>query len=67
MVRSSSAIDLEMAGWVVLRSVGRLAHAAGLHHGHEDVQVVQLHSAADAIAQLHGGTHCRTGYDDIKT
>jgi hypothetical protein len=27
-----------------------LAHRAGLHHGHEDVQVLQLHSAADAIA-----------------
>jgi len=24
---------------------------------HEDVQVLQLHSAFDAIAQLHGGTH----------
>ena len=31
----------------------RLSHAAGLHDGHEDVQVLQLHPASDAIAQLH--------------
>ena len=36
---SSSAIDLEMCGWVVFRSRGRLPHAAGLHDGHQDVQV----------------------------
>jgi hypothetical protein len=36
-----------LTGVEVLR---RLAHAAGLHHGHEDVQVLQLHPAADAIA-----------------
>jgi hypothetical protein len=28
----------------------RLSHAAGLHNRHEDVQVLQLHPAADAIA-----------------
>jgi hypothetical protein len=34
-----------------------LAHTSGLHHGHEDVKVLQLHSASDAIVQLHGGTN----------
>src|SRR5215510_14779549 len=29
------------------------AHAAGLHDGHEDVEVLQLHTASDAVAQLH--------------
>jgi hypothetical protein len=28
-----------------------------LHHGHEHVQVLQLHPISDAIAQLHDGTH----------
>jgi hypothetical protein len=35
----------------------RLPHAAGLHHGHENVQVLQFHPASDAVAQLHGHTH----------
>ena len=46
---------------------GRLAHAAGLHDGHQDMEVVQLHPASDAIAQLHLGTHCKTVYSHIKT
>src|SRR5262249_7349115 len=39
----------------------RLPHAASLHHGHEDVEVLQLQPASDAIAQLHGGTHVDLG------
>ena len=39
---------------------GRLAHAAGLHDAHQDVEVVQLHPASDAIAQLHLGIPHRT-------
>jgi hypothetical protein len=35
---------------------GRLAHVAGLHYGHEDMKVVQLHPDTDAVAQLHFGT-----------
>ena len=46
-------------GLEVFEAPRRLAHAAGLHDGHEDVQVLQLHPAADAIAQLHGVTHMR--------
>ena len=42
-----------------VEALRRLPHAAGLHHRHEDVQVLQLHPASDAIAQLHGGTHIR--------
>ena len=42
------------AGWC--SGVRRLPHAAGLHDGHQDVQVLQLHPASDAIAQLHPGT-----------
>ena len=38
---------------------GRLAHAAGLHHGHQHVEVVQLHPTSDAIAHLHSGTYRR--------
>jgi len=34
----------------------RLFHTAGLHNGHQDVDVLQLHPASDAIAQLHLGT-----------
>jgi hypothetical protein len=34
----------------------RLAHAAGLHDRHQDVEVVQLYPASDAVAQLHLGT-----------
>jgi hypothetical protein len=32
----------------------RLAHAAGLRHRHEYVQILQLQSASDAIAHPHG-------------
>src|SRR5882762_6010407 len=34
-----------------------LPHGAGLHDGHEDVQVLQFHPASDAIGQLHVGPH----------
>src|SRR5882762_6214391 len=40
-----------------IEALRRLPHGAGLHHGHEDVQVLQLHPASDAIAQLHVGPH----------
>src|SRR3979490_1419504 len=30
-----------------------LVHAAGLHDGHQDVQIMQLHPTSDTIAQLH--------------
>ena len=47
----------------VLRGVAHtlrgFAHATGLDHGHQDVQVVQLHPAPDAIARLHGYPHVR--------
>ena len=52
-VCSSSAIDLEMADCAVFRSAAALSHAASLHDGHQDVKVVQLHPASDAIAHLH--------------
>jgi hypothetical protein len=42
--------NVELGGVEVLR---RLAHGAGLHDGHEDVQVLQLQPPPDAIAQLH--------------
>ena len=38
-----------------IEALRRLPHGARLHDGHEDVQVLQLHSASDAIAQLHVG------------
>src|SRR5712672_1619142 len=44
----------------------RLPHAAGLHHGHEDVQVLQLHPSSDAIAQLHGSAYMCYCYHMIK-
>jgi hypothetical protein len=34
-----------------------LAHAAGLHHRHEDVEILQFHSTSNAIAELHGPIH----------
>src|SRR5258707_474872 len=36
-----------------------LAHAAGLRHGHQDVQVLQLHVASDTVLYLHDVTHSR--------
>jgi hypothetical protein len=33
-----------------IQAFRRLSHAAGLHHGHKDMQVLQLHPAPDAIA-----------------
>ena len=42
-----------------VQALRRLAHAAGLHDGHEDMQVLQLHPAPDAIAQLHRVTPLR--------
>ena len=41
-----------------IEDLRRLAHAAGLHDRHQDVEVVQLYPASDAVAQLHPGTHC---------
>ena len=38
----------------------RLPHAAELHGGHENVQVVQLHAASDPITDLHGSPHIET-------
>jgi hypothetical protein len=38
---------------------GRFAHASGLHDGHQDVEVLQLQPAPDAITQLHFGTYDR--------
>ena len=38
----------------------RFPHAAELHGGHEDVQVVQLHAASDPITDLHGSPHIET-------
>src|SRR5262249_21097344 len=34
----------------------RLAHVAGLHHGHQDMKVVQLQPKSDAVAHLHLST-----------
>src|SRR5262245_12997971 len=48
-----------------IKALGRLPHAAGLHDGHEDVQVLQLQPASDAIVQLHTSPMFR-GYDDIR-
>src|SRR5262249_5713351 len=36
-----------------VQELGRLAHAAGLHDRHQNVEVVKLHPASDSIAQLH--------------
>jgi tripartite-type tricarboxylate transporter receptor subunit TctC len=36
-----------------VQELRRLAHAAGLHDRHQHMQIVQLHSTSDAIAQLH--------------
>ena len=47
-------------GYIVNGRRGSLAHAAGLHNGHQDVKVVQLHPASDSITQLHGFIHHRT-------
>ena len=50
-----------------VQELRRLSHAAGLHHRHQDVQVLQLHPASDAIAQLHLGIpHCRIDMAIIK-
>src|SRR5262249_61792844 len=35
---------------------GGLAHVAGLHHGHQDMKIVQLHTESDAVTRLHFGT-----------
>ena len=43
-----------------------LAHAARLHDGHQDVQVLELQAASDAIAQLHGSTHVGIGMRSSK-
>src|SRR5262249_32564369 len=40
-----------------VEALRRLAHAAGLHDGHKDVQVLQFHPSSDAIAQLHGNAY----------
>ena len=45
---------------------GRLAHAAGLHHAHQNVQIVQLHPPSNAIAQFHTGPSSRYRYDNIE-
>jgi hypothetical protein len=36
------------------KAFGRLAHAAGLNHGHEDAHIVQFQAALDAIDLVHG-------------
>ena len=46
---------------------GRLAHAAGLYDGNQDMKVMQLHPKSDAIAQLHGGPPLQDRYVDIRT
>jgi hypothetical protein len=33
-----------------VKALRRLTHAAGLHHGHQDVQVLQFQAASEAIA-----------------
>jgi hypothetical protein len=44
----------------------RFAHAACLHSGHKDVEIVQLQSPPDTIAYLHIFHPLRTGYRDIR-
>jgi hypothetical protein len=34
-----------------------LAHAAGIHDSQEDVEVLELHAAANPVAELHRATH----------
>jgi hypothetical protein len=41
------------------KAVGRLGHAAPLHRGKEDVHVLQLETAADAISPLHFPIHSK--------
>src|SRR5215467_909970 len=36
---------------------GRLVHAAGLGDSRQDTEIVQLHAACNAIADLHFGTY----------
>src|SRR5262245_11276611 len=45
----------------------RLSHAAGLHDSPEDVQVLQLDPASDAIAHLHGSLPYAATYALIET
>src|SRR6266436_2991290 len=39
------------------QKTGRLVHAAGLRDSHQDTEVVQLHAACNAIADLHFDTY----------
>jgi hypothetical protein len=52
-----------------VETLRRFAHAADLHHRHEDVEVVKLHTASDAIAQMHACSHLNldmaTSYNGI--
>ena len=48
--------DLEIADWDACRLACRHAHAAGLNHGHEDVQIIELEAASNPVAPAHGGT-----------
>jgi hypothetical protein len=43
-----------------LEQRGCFPHAAGLHNGHQDVEVLQLHAASEALAQFHRKTYCNT-------
>jgi len=40
-----------------IQDARRLPHAPGLRHRHEHMQILQLHSASDAVAQQHEATH----------
>src|SRR5215467_681958 len=40
-------------GLSAVEAFRRLSHAAGLHDGHENVQLVQLKAASDAVTPLH--------------
>jgi hypothetical protein len=41
-----------------IQHLRRFAHAAGLDDRHQNVKIVKLNPAADAIAQLHDSIHC---------
>ena len=52
------------AGLCGAETLRRFPHTASLQDSHQDVEVLQLHPASDAIAQLHGA-HPLRNCDDV--
>jgi hypothetical protein len=47
----NSEMDLETAGWVLRSQLP--PHAAGLSHGHKDMEILQRQGAASTLRKLH--------------